>query len=300
MRKRDAKCSCVAVRHLLRDCRCHPSSRAAGALTSAYHMLCLQHNVACGIVKVPPIQPRWQLGMAFDAQIIHWQTISAFQAYLQGVSRPKWVKRLTNHNTYIPNEDQWRGLSSMNSMRSTYIAKGWTSGPHLYLCATAPNPSHTGIWQMTPITHPGTHAGACNADALGIESVGDFDRAPPSAEQYTLLLAINRLILQHWGIPPSSVTVHNECMTGRTCPGKYVTGTQIRASLSSPPPPPITKRYRVKRTMISQRLEGGPPYAGELAPGEEVIADKWYTTNGGTVHIQDGRGFVLLSDLEPV
>lgn len=88
-------------------------------------------------------------------------------------------------------------------------------------------------------------------------------------------------------------------MAGRTCPGKYLTGTQIRADLSTPPPP-ITKRYRVKRTMISQRLEGGPPYAGELLPGEEVVVDKMYTTNGGMIHLQDGRGFVLLSHLEPV
>jgi N-acetyl-anhydromuramyl-L-alanine amidase AmpD len=61
---------------------------------------------------------------------------------------------------------------------------------------------------------------------------------------------------------------------------------------------PITKQYRAKHIYISQPSTGGPPYAGELAPGELVTVDKWYTT--GYVHLQDGRGFVLLSDLESI
>ena len=79
--------------------------------------------------------------MAFDSQIIHWPTLTAFVSYLQSVPRPTWVKGLTNHNTYIPNETQWRGMTSMRSMQNAYIAKGWTSGPNLYLAAIAPYPS---------------------------------------------------------------------------------------------------------------------------------------------------------------
>ena len=239
---------------------------------------------------------------SFDIQIIHWPTVSAFVAYLANIARPAWCHGLTNHNTYIPNEKQWAGMRSMLSMKATYTTKGWTAGPNLYLCAEAPNPADTGIWQMTPITHQGVHAGPCNKDRLGIENVGDFDARPPSAAQYALLLEVNRALLDRWGLPPASVNVHNECMADRTCPGRYLTGAQIRADLAKPPSPPtpLTKRYRVKRTMISQRQAGGAPYAGELAPGEEVIADKWYADNGGTIHLQDGRGFVLLSDLEAI
>jgi len=236
--------------------------------------------------------------MAFDAELIHWPTLTAFDAYLQGVTRPAWVKRLCNHNTYKPNETTWNGMASMRTLLTFYRdTQKWPSGPHLFLAAHAPDPKDTGIFQLTPITHTGTHAGPCNADSLGLESVGDFNARPPTNEQYTLLLTVNRLLMAHWGIPPPSVVVHNECMSGRVCPGKYLTGTQIRADLSNPPPV-ITKRYRGRRIMISQKQVGGAPYAGELAPGEEIVADKWYTN--GRVHLQDGRGFVLLSDLEPV
>jgi hypothetical protein len=177
---------------------------------------------------------------SFDADFQHWPTLAAFTAYLQGVPRPAWCTGITNHNTYIPNELQWRGLASMQSMRATYIAKGWSAGPHLYLCAEAPNPADTGIWQMTPsemsactpaLATPTTWASRTSATSMPVR------RLQPNIH---LLLAVNRAILAWWGIPPEKVNVHNECMAGRTCPGKYLTGTQIRASLNSawsPAPP---------------------------------------------------------------
>jgi hypothetical protein len=237
--------------------------------------------------------------MAFDADIKHWPTIAAFAAYLQGVPRPKWCQGVTNHNTYRPDENQWRGVVSVQGCMHTYIAKGWSAGPHLFLAAAAPNARDTGIFQLTPLGHVGVHAGACNANRIGIENVGDFDARPPTAEQYTLLITVNLLILHQWGLSPDSVNVHNECMTGRTCPGKHLTGTQIRASLNSPPPAPLTKRYRVKTRYVTQRKEdNGPPYVRELVSGEEVVVDKWYTN--GRVHFATGEGFGDLADLEPV
>lgn len=175
----------------------------------------------------------------FDAELMHWPTIAAFTAYLQGVPRPSWCTGITNHNTYQPDERNWAGMASMRSLVAYYRdTKQWPSGPHLFLAAAAPNAANTGIFQLTPIARPGTHAGACNAHNIGIENVGNFDARPPTLDQYTLLLAVNRAILEHWGIPPASVNVHNECMLGRTCPGKHLTGTQIRADLSRPWPRP--------------------------------------------------------------
>jgi len=232
--------------------------------------------------------------MAFDSNLRHFRTIAEFTAYLQGVPRPAWAKGLTNHNTYIPDERTWRGMASMSSMRDHYIALGWSAGPHLFLAAAAPNPADTGIFQLTPISHVGVHAGACNASHVGIESVGNFQDRPPTDDQYTLLIAVNRAILEHWRLPPEAVNVHNECMAGRTCPGKYLTGTQIRADLSMP----LIKRYRARRMMISTVPEFQPPWAGELLPGEEVVIDKWYSHMTG--HLADHRGFVRLADLEPL
>lgn len=229
--------------------------------------------------------------MTFDMQLIHWQTVAAFAAYLAAIPRPSWCQGLTNHNTYIPNELQWRGVASMNSMRQTYIAKGWTSGPHLYLAAEAPNPADIGVWQMTPITHQGTHAGQCNRDHLGIENVGDFNARPPSPAQYDMLLAVNRALLTRWGLLATDVNVHNECMAGRICPGKYLTGAQIRTDLAAPPVQ-LPTAYRILGTPVWQRQDCTGPIALYLGPGVVENVDKHYPE--GTAHLSSGAGFIKI------
>lgn len=233
--------------------------------------------------------------MSFDATIIHWRTIAEFAAALKTIKRPAWCAALTHHNTYVPDDLTWRGMASMLSMRDFYRdTRGWPSGPHLYLCAQAPNPADTGIWQMTPITHVGTHAGACNRDHLGIENVGNFEDRAPSPDQYALLIQITRLILQQWGLPPEKVNVHNECMTGRTCPGKHLTGAQIRADLLVPiPRPPPHATYRaVTCAPILQDRRPDAPLAGSVTAGTvEAIDD----VTSGWIHLQSGLGFSPIS-----
>lgn len=234
--------------------------------------------------------------MAFDAAIRHWPTLEAFAAYLRTVPRPSWCKGLTNHNSYIPNELQWRGIASVEGCQLTYVGKGWSAGPHLFLAAEAPKAADRGIFQLTSIQHRGTHAGDCNDDHLGIENVGDFDARPPSPAQYQLLLAVNHLILQTWMLPPESVNVHNECMSGRTCPGRYLTGAQIRADLAKPAPPAKQlQAYRAIGLPIYQRQDGAGPLAGHLQPDEPVLVDMVYANGMG--HLLDGRGFVDLDGL---
>lgn len=235
---------------------------------------------------------------AFDAVIRHWPTLDAFAAHLRTIPRPAWCRGLTNHNTYIPNELQWRGIASVESCQATYVGKGWSAGPHLFLAAEAPRADDRGIFQLTPIGHQGVHAGDCN-DHLGIESVGDFDARPPSLAQYQLLLAVNRLLLQRWMLPPGSVNVHNECMP-RTCPGRYLTGAQIRADLARPAPPSPKQllAFRAIGLPIYQRQDGGGPLAGHLEPDEPVLIDATYANGMG--HLLDGRGFVDLDGLRRV
>ena len=234
--------------------------------------------------------------MSFDSAIIHWPTVASFVEYLTSVPRPSWCTSICNHNTYRPNEYQWRGIASMRSMQATYVAKGWTSGPHLFLAAQAPNPATQGIWQMTPITHPGTHAGPCNAHYLGIESVGDYEARPPTELQYHLMLAINRAILKHWNIPYTSVVVHNECMEGRICPGQYLTGDQIRADLAPP-----TWAARVAGLPVYERADRTGALWGHLDPGQHVVIDD--LSNGHIAQV-DGVpaaiGFVDIKGLESV
>jgi len=227
--------------------------------------------------------------MTFDADIRQWTSLEAFVAYLQTVPRPGWCLGLTNHNTYVPNELQWRGVVSVRNCMQTYIGKGWTAGPHLFLAADAPKVADRGIFQLTPIAHQGIHAGECNKDHLGIENVGDFEARPPSEAQYQLLLAVNRAILTAWYLSPEHVNVHNECMANRTCPGQYLTGDQIRNDL-------VPKVYTVLGASVYQRRDCAGPVAGHLHSGDTILIDVDY--GDGIVHLSSGLGFVRKADLE--
>jgi len=162
---------------------------------------------------------------------------------------------------------------------------------------------------LDPMRWQAWHAGPAlpaylNAKSIGIEShvsVGETW----TAAQHDACTWLVRDLIAAYGISPELVDTHRAVALpkGRKSDPEGWENEPFyawRATLSSPPAPqpPITKRYRARRMMISQPEKGGPPYFGELQPGEEVVVNKWYST--GMVHLADGRGFVKLSDLEPV
>ena len=87
-------------------------------------------------------------------------------------------------------------------------------------------------------------------------------------------------------------------MTGRTCPGKFLSGPQIRADLSAPRPRPLptAKPYRVHQIPVYQRSDHTGPLWGYLAAGESIAIDDMQN-----LHLADGRGFLKsLDGLEPL
>lgn len=165
--------------------------------------------------------------------------------------------------------------------------------------------------QIAQILHPDLeawHAGVAqsaysNAHSVGIEchvSQGETW----TDEQRAALIWLVRWLMGLYGITAAQIETHRAIAlpAGRKRDPEGWTDAAFaiwRDTLAPPQPGgPLTKRYRVKRVMISQRSEGGAPYAGELQPGEEVTVDKWYTN--GYCHLSDQRGFVKLTDLEAI
>ena len=237
-------------------------------------------------------EARGMIPTKFDSNIQRWATLDAFLAFLRTVPRPAWCIGLTIHNTYIPNEQQWRGLASMRSMQQGYIAKGWSAGPHLFLAADCTTVSDAGIWQMTPLDRVGVHAGPCNSARLGIENVADWNARPPTVSQKALLYGVIKGFIRAWQIETSEIRVHNECMPGRTCPGKFMTGEQLRHEISQVQP----KRCRVAGLLVYQQQNLQGPIALELPSGTLVDIDVTYPNGAG--HLKDGSGFVDMKRLE--
>jgi N-acetylmuramoyl-L-alanine amidase len=172
---------------------------------------------------------------------------------------------------------------------------------HYYVCRD------TTIYQLVDDAHEAWHAGVCqwqydNDVSLGIECEHRSGMDWPVAQKDALAWLLQTLTARY-SIGKALVDTHGQiAIKGpyirKSDPTNWPHQAFIGWRDAVLAPAPITKAYRGRRIMISQPSTGGPPYAGEIAPGEEVIVDKWYTT--GMVHLQDGRGFVLLSDLEPV
>lgn len=173
------------------------------------------------------------LVMAYSS--INWQfSLDSFTAYLATLPRPSWARASCYHNTYIPTEAQWCGKASMDSMQATYVAKGWTTGPHIFIVLHSPTPANDGIWVMTPPHIPGTHAADCNRDHFGIEVVGDFQSRAPSAAQQGPLVGV-LTALHRWAGIGATLDAHRDCMAGRTCPGDafYALKPELQAQLAS-------------------------------------------------------------------
>jgi hypothetical protein len=181
--------------------------------------------------------------MGFSWQIEHWSTVQDFAAHLarHDPAVAPWAQGLAIHHTYRPLPLQWQGRRSMEALGDFYEGKGWSAGPHLFLCSGAPDARNDGIWQGTPLDTPGIHAGTCNAHLWGCEVVGDYDRAPWPAPVADLVYGASGALFR-WKsltVTAQSLRGHRECLPNKTCPGAAIDMDLVRAQLAQQLEAPI-------------------------------------------------------------
>jgi hypothetical protein len=179
--------------------------------------------------------------MTFHADIRHWPSVEAFEQHLAAhdPAVAMWVTELVYHHTYRPLRHQWYGRKTMDSLVRYYRDdQGWSSGPHLFV---APD----GIWQLTPLHLPGTHAMAGNDNSWGIEVVGDYDHEVWPRPIANLALGAGAALLRWRGLPATRQTVspHSAYNPKKTCPGRKIDLEWVRAELSKRLAPPTTVGY---------------------------------------------------------
>lgn len=234
--------------------------------------------------------------MSFESTIIQFHTPTELSAYLGAFKPPVWGPiGSTIHNTYRPLESDWRGYATMLSMRADYINKGWSAGPHFYVCVGAPNPANDGIWQMTAPIHEGVHAGPCNGSRFGIEVVGDFQTRHWSTGQRALLLEA-LTVVHRWAHLSADLVGHRDCMAGRTCPGQaaYDDLPALRVDLAAALT--VSRSATVLGAAVYQRRDCTGPVARYARPGDVVRIDRDY--GDGIVHLADGSGFMRSAELQ--
>lgn len=167
----------------------------------------------------------------FRWTIIHFPTVASFRDYLAGKARPSWATGVTVHHTYIPTVEQWAARQSMVGMGNHYrdVLK-WDSGPQVF---AAPD----GIWQGTPVTQMGVHAGPCNDDKIAVEVVGNYDGTvwaePVKAfAEGAIVALLDWLLIRE--ATAATLVGHRDCMPNqKTCPGAAIKMPEVRARINA-------------------------------------------------------------------
>lgn len=170
--------------------------------------------------------------MSFAWSTMHYPTLDDYKAALAPFPKPDWIRGITLHHSFIPTRAQWHGYTTMQGTRDYYIGLGWSAGPHLFLAADVPHAIDAGIWAGTPLAVSGIHAGACNADHIGVEIVGDYDREPWPPAVSDLVYGVTLALMDWAAIAPEKVHGHRECLPNKTCPGARIDMNAVRAELA--------------------------------------------------------------------
>lgn len=156
-----------------------------------------------------------------------------FDGYMTDVPISSWTKRVVLHNTAAPSIAQRPGgvlkPSHITSLHDYYQwqaprkgGKGWSGGPHLFIDVD-------GIWVFNPLDRKGVHSPSFNANAWGIEMLGDFaseafDSGLGLKIHQNAVRAVAAMMRRLGGtITDENFKLHKEDpATDHDCPGKNV------------------------------------------------------------------------------
>ncbi len=152
--------------------------------------------------------------------------------------------RVVLHHTWSPTVEQWAGLRSLQGIQRYYAGLGWTAGPHMFV-------GPDGVWLATPMSQIGIHAGVGNSGmingrlwySIGLEMVGDYDRARPSGALWENVKAVLGGLSRRLNIAPHQlISFHRDYTNQKSCPGWAVTKDwvfgEVEAWLAGQQPPP--------------------------------------------------------------
>jgi tetratricopeptide (TPR) repeat protein len=156
-----------------------------------------------------------------------------WDTYITAYPFPKECQRLVLHHTYMPTENQWYGLSTLESLQRYYNSKGWMAGPHIY---AAPD----GLWLFSPMSQPGIHAGTGNGSiaegwySLGLEMVGNYDKQKPAGPVWANALMVMGRLSQRLNIAPDKlISFHRDYTKQKSCPGWAVEREWVLAEVQA-------------------------------------------------------------------
>ena len=152
-------------------------------------------------------------------------TKKEFTEYIERKKITREIDKIVLHHTWDTIKQWKRGEISCDYYKKIYEAKGWKSGPHLFV---APE----GIWLFTDINIQGTHANKGNKGSVGIEMLGRYDEKFPSGKVWENTKTALKVLLKKFNLKPKDIHFHREYNPDKSCPGKAVTKKWLRSEIN--------------------------------------------------------------------
>lgn len=138
------------------------------------------------------------------------------------------------HNTASPDLKRWHEFSRdhwMTGLESYYKSLGWNGGPHLFC-----DDGDDGIGLFNQLNRRGTHSPSFNAQYIGIEHVGDYNKEDDDAgiglKVKTNGIIATAILCARLGIPADAdhIKLHKEDpRTDHDCPGKDMADDKLKS-----------------------------------------------------------------------
>lgn len=200
-------------------------------------------------------------------------TSAEFRQYCKGLKTQPWVSKVVLHNTARPTiGDRPGGIllpNHIENLHTYYEQLGWSGAPHLFVDAT-------GIWVFNPLDRRGTHSPSYNANAWGVEMLGDFSFENPDAGLGLSVVtntqqAIAALAgVQKWSEVSSRLLLHKEDpRTTHDCPGRLIDKAKFVSAVNKLLAKPFTVVVN-GRVLPGAYVDNGVSYAPIRALSEAL------------------------------
>jgi hypothetical protein len=157
-----------------------------------------------------------------------------------------WAKFVVVHNTSAPDialynkwtqRAGWTPEQWLKNLTSYYAGLGWKGTPHLFI-----PPTKDQILVLNDLKVPGTHTPSWNKIALGVETVGEFEREPFGGYTQDNLVSALATLHDKLGFNPADYQLgvkglhfHKEDRntTHKTCPGRNMVKSELAHAVSA-------------------------------------------------------------------
>lgn len=200
--------------------------------------------------------------------VVHNTSAPDIALYNKWIQRPGWTP------------EQW-----LKNLTSYYAGMGWKGTPHLFI---PPVPDQ--ILVLNDLRQPGTHTPSWNKVAIGVETVGEFEREPfVGATKDNLVFALATLHSK-LGLDPADYQIgvkglhfHKEDRntTHKTCPGRNMVKSDlvrdVMAAMGKPSVPEPEPESHVHVPIPAQEADTNGMSIQELTSVRwlQVSLNKW-------------------------